>query len=243
MELRSLTLGWMDRAGSEVMARRFGYKTAWVAARDVSPDALAAAMALHKARPVGWDDAIAQSYNDGMAKHVFITPPISGWTLCAGVALLQMTEGRPPEFVASVQILASTLRTEVQYFATHRVVELHAWARASPSGLARAYMFIGESGDTVIDIGSKSAEETALGFAFADASAPEAQVDGYWEREDLTFPDENAVMQLAGRWSLDPSSFSESADFGTGLLGAYLARPLPSVMPSERPRKAWWRRW
>ena len=80
-------------------------------------------------------------------------------------------------------------------------------------------------------------------FAFFDGNAPEAQVDGYWEREDLTFPDESSVMQLAARWSLDPSSLSESADYGMGLLCAVPVRPLPPFMPSDRPAKPWWKLW
>jgi hypothetical protein len=43
--------------------------------------------------------------------------------------------------------LARRLKTEVQYFSTHRIVEAHAWGRAHPEGLGRAYVFVGESGE------------------------------------------------------------------------------------------------
>jgi hypothetical protein len=60
----------------------------------------------------------------------------------------------------------------------------------------------------------------SLGFRFFDARSPEAndpRID-YWGREDLTFPNEDHVMQLAGKWSIDPTTLDER-DLADGWLG------------------------
>lgn len=68
-----------------------------------------------------------------------------------------------------------------------------------------AYAFLGERGETQADRGEQTREEMDLGFAFFNERSPEASKDDYWEREDLTYPSEENVMAIAGRWSVDPS--------------------------------------
>ena len=133
---------------------------------------------------------------------------------------------------------------EVQYFATHRVVEAHAWARARPSGLERAYCYVGDVGQKLLDVGVSTREERELRFAFFDPESPEAEEEGYWEREDLKHPTEEHVMMLAARWSVDPSSVGErDLDVGEELIGDFgEARPpaAPAPPPKEKP---WWKLW
>jgi len=78
--------------------------------------------------------------------------------------------------------------------------------RARATGIERAFLWLGESGEKPLDIGRPTAEEEALGFAFFDPESSEAEAEGYWEREDLTHVGEEHVMQLAARWSVDPST-------------------------------------
>jgi hypothetical protein len=117
---------------------------------------------------------------------------------------------------------AAKLGTEVQFFATHRVTEAHSWARARPSGLERAYGYVGETGETVMDEGPRTAEELAL---------------------DPDIPDEEDVMALAAAWSVDPTSFEER-DIGTedGFV-ADMDPPPDEPLLSPAPRKPWWRFW
>jgi hypothetical protein len=229
-------------------AESFGYKNAWVAVRDRSPEAVAEAMSLRNVRRCDWHAGIKAAYQIGdwspMTCSVFVTPPIDGWVLCVGFALTAPVDARPPAFGRLAAELTDKLQTEVQYFATHRIVEAHAWARARPGGLERAYLYVGESGEKVLDEGPQSAEERALGFAFFDPGSPEAQAAGYWERKDLTHVGEEHVMALASRWSVDPSSLSErNLEVGDGLLGDLgepPSPPSPRAAPHQRP---WWRFW
>ena len=78
--------------------------------------------------------------------------------------------------------VSAALNSEVQFFATHRVVEGHAWVRALPSTLMRAFCYIGESGEIIFNFGKRSPDE-----------------------RKLSTPNENDVMHLAGKWSIDPT--------------------------------------
>ena len=146
----------------------FGYKNAWLAIKGVQPGAVADALPLRNVRPAAWDTGIKAAYEHPITCAVFVTPPIDGWVLCVGFPLFGPVDARPPELGLLAAGWAAKLQTEVQYFATHRIVEAHAWARARPSGLERAYVYVGESGEKVLDFGSHTAEERALGFAFFD---------------------------------------------------------------------------
>lgn len=224
-------------------AESFGYKTAWIAVRGVRPAALAEALALRAVREGDWETGLAAAYDDATGA-VFVTPIIDGWVLCVGFALTAPIDERPPSFGVRAAEWAARLQTEVQYFATHRVVEAHGWARARPSGLERAYLYVGESGEKVLDEGPPTAEERALGFAFFDPASAEATADGYWERRDLVHPGEEHVMALAGRWSLDPSVLGDrDLDLGSGLIGEF-GDPRPAAPPPAGPSsKPWWKVW
>ena len=194
----------------------FGHKNVWFAVRGGDPRALAAALALEVVGPCEWHDGLAAAYDSGSG-HVWITPEVDGWVLCVGTGLFPHAE--ETTFAVTTERLGRLLGTEVQFFGTHRVVESHAWARATADGLQRAYMYVGDKGETVADIGALSREESALGFRFFDERSPEASRDGYWEREDLEFPNEDHVMRLAGRWSIDPAALEgRELDITAGLL-------------------------
>lgn len=214
-------------------AESFGYKTAWFAARGVSAEAFIAALRLQNVRRCDWSDGIEAAYDDAKPA-VFVTPAIDGWVLALGYPLLVMADAQAPNYATRTAELAARLQTEVQYFATHRVVEAHAWARANASGIERAYGYVGESGEKPVDIGEQTLEERALGFAFFDPESPEAEADDYWERDDLTLVGEEHVMKLAARWSIDPCTLWErelDVDQGwIGQLGAARQRP-------------WWKLW
>jgi hypothetical protein len=229
-----------------VRAESFGYKNAWVAARVDTAQALADAMGLRNARRCDWSVGIKAAYEYPITNSVFVTLPIDGWVLCVGFPLFGAVDARPPEFGRLAVEWATTLSAEVQYFSTHRIVEAHAWARAQPSALQRAYVFVGESGEKVLDEGAPTDEERELGFAFFDPDSPEADAEEYWAREDLAHVGEEHVMALAGRWSVDPSTLEARAlHVPEGLLCAF-GEPLaagagrPATPSRDKP---WWKVW
>jgi hypothetical protein len=225
-------------------AESFGYKNAWMAVKDRSPEAVAEAMSLRNVRRCAWSEGITAAYRYPMTCSVFVTPQIDGWVLCVGFPLFAPVDTRPPLFSVLAVEWADKLQSEVQYFATHRIVEAHGWARARPGALERAYLYVGESGEKVLDEGPQTAEERALGFAFFDPGSGEAQAEDYWQRTDLTHVGERHVMALASRWSVDPSSLGErNLDVGEGLVGDFGDAPAPPPRPAAGRRRPWWKFW
>ncbi len=90
--------------------------------------------------------------------------------------------------------LSETLATEVQFFMTHRVVELHHWERAVDGKLLRAFEYLGESGEITDWRGPPDEAEVAIGIPAALDDESEVLVS------------EMDVMRLAARWSLDPTA-------------------------------------
>ena len=227
-------------------AEGFGYKNAWVAFRMDDPARVVEVLALRDLRPADWAAGIAAAHEYPIGCSVFVTPPIDGWVCCVGYPLFAAVDARPPTFAVQAAGWAAQLGCEVQYFSTHRVVESHAWARARPDGLVRAYAYVGESGEKVLDEGDATLEERELGFAFFDPTCAAAESDDYWDRDDLDYPREDHVMALAGRWSLDPSALDDrDIEVGEGVVGQYgdpppPPQPRPEPAPQEKP---WWKVW
>jgi len=191
----------------------FGYKTAWIAAHTQDGVRLCGALGLRNTVPCAAEVGIAAACSS--SRKAFVAPPVQGWSLCVANGFFQVADSRPPEFGELAARLSAELECEVQFFASHRVVEAHAWARARAGKLVRAYLYVGEQGEKVVDVGAPTAEERELGFAFFDPSSPDANTNTYWGREDLQYPDEEHVVLLAGRWSVNPVDLN---DLGSGTL-------------------------
>ena len=216
--------------------RGFGYKIAWFAIRGGEPAKVAAALELDVLGPCEWARGINAAYERDTG-NIFITPEVNGWTLCVGSPFFDLLDGAAfPEVTAR---LARELGAEGQFFATYRVSEAHAWARAKPDAFERAYYYIGQDGVTVLDVGDQSAEERELGFRFFDERSPEASQDGYWDRTDLRWPNEQDVVRLAGLWSIDPRLGEGDVETTVGLL-CHKPRPQPKLTPVRKP---WWKLW
>jgi hypothetical protein len=192
----------------------FGPRMAWLALDTTDTEAVATALGLRGGRAAPWTEGIDAAYQ----ASVYVTPPLADWTLAVGAALFP--PDRAEAFVKPLVERLSRQFGEAQYFCTHRVVELHVWARARQGRLVRGYGWLGEKGLTLWDEGAQSKEERELGFRFFDGRSPEAEQGDYWARKDLTFPDEGCVTQLAGLWSIDPTTLDEQfKEPVMGLLG------------------------
>ena len=202
------------------MPGSFGYKCAWFAAKSDSPLSVATALGLRNLRPSSWDEGIETAYGTtAYSRHAFLAPPIDGWVLCASTAFFKLAEGKQ-EVSSFLPALSRQLGTTVQFFLTYRVVETHVWGYAENGTLIRLYGYSSGGSGRLFDIGDQTDAEVSLGFRFFDDRSPDASDPkaNYWAREDLTFPDEGHVMQLAGRWSIDPSTLEER-ELGDGWLG------------------------
>ncbi|PTT84143.1 hypothetical protein DBR42_15360 [Pelomonas sp. HMWF004] len=217
----------------------FGYKTAWFAARTPDSEALANALGLKQLTPSPANAAIEAAYRE--PGKVFVTPAIDGWTLAMSWNFLDFADETPPRFASLLPQLSAELGAEVQFFATYRVVDAHAWGCAAEGRLIRAYCTVGD--ETRLDVGERTAAELQLGHCFFNHNAPEAAAEGYWARTDLSFVDEQHVTELAALWSLDPSALDNMPPGFLADLAVPPAAPQPPPPPAAPIQKRWWPLW
>src|SRR5690606_41704428 len=118
----------------------FGYKTAWLAIRHGSADAVFAALGCRNAGPVGWLDGVDLAYGD--QDVALATPALAdGWMLVMGRRIMAVAD------VLDVATISAALHTEVQLFVSHRVVDLHRWERGVDGSLLRSFEYLGERGE------------------------------------------------------------------------------------------------
>jgi hypothetical protein len=248
----------MDESAPDKLDKKpegFGYKSIWLAARHDFPQTVAAALALKNVVTCGWKYGVAQSYGDGkplgQRTSIFITPPMSNWVFATGSVLGALCD-KPLFFPTFIESLSQRLNgAEVQFFQSHRIVELHSWGRACGGKLLRAYSYFGERGETLCKFGEFTEAERELGFNFFDERCAEAKTDKYWERRDLRYPDEECVHQLAQKWSVAPMDFDQiEKEVDTGLLGdidkeTLIAGITPYVLPEidlvAAKNLPWWK--
>jgi hypothetical protein len=175
--------------GGETMVG-FGYKQAWLAVRDGDAASVTSALDLRDLGPVPWRDGIDLAYltDDRLA----LTPPLPGaggsrWLLVTGRGLLRPDRG------VDTGSLCATLGREVQFFVTHRVLELHRWERAVDGALVRRFAYLGETGEVTAWSGDPDATELGIGL-------PSTPDDG-----TTVLVSERDVMHVAGAWSVDPT--------------------------------------
>jgi hypothetical protein len=184
----------------------FGGKQAWLAVRSepgrADPaGAVIAALGLRDLGPVPWRDGIDLAYLTD--DRVAVTPPLAGaWVLVAGRRLLR------PDAPVDVVALSARLATEVQFFATHRVTELHRWQRAVDGELVRAFGYVGQTG------------EVTSWFGVPDPAERDAGLPGTLDEETTVLVGEKDVLKVAGAWSIDPTTLNGRPAPGPLRLGA-----------------------
>jgi hypothetical protein len=177
----------------------FGYKCAWLAIKTDDPQAVVQELGLENVRTSGWQKGVNAAYSD----EVFVTPPIKGWVLAAGRSLPQIDDKVQPDQLTLLVKSLGTKFPDVQYFRTYRVADYHGWLRATKGEIVRRWAFA--SGEMLSDEGKRTDEETKLGLIYNDDK----------------FPNEEHVMQLAGAWSVDPSSLDQlKLEKSVGYLGS-----------------------
>ena len=188
-----------DKKDSANTPQPFGYKCIWLAVKSADPKALSKRLGLTGVKKSTWEDGIEAAYEgDGRA---FVSPPLDGWVLVVSSSL--PAPGDDPVDVLSMLRVLSREYGEVQYFCTHRVIELHSWAKAVDGQILRAYGYSGEHGEVFWNEGELTPEERELGFGLSDE----------WT------PDEEDVLAIAAKWSIDTSFSSSRYAPAAGLAG------------------------
>jgi hypothetical protein len=158
-------------------------------------------LGLKDLRPVPWQKGLDDAYDRG---RWLLTPPVDGWVLAVGGDLPSRLER-----AGFLDWLAGLSRTlgGVDYYCTHRVVEVHAWARAEDGKLLRAFGYVGERGETLFDAGPLTPQEEPLRaerLRWIDPLTPGEEQGRYeW------WPNEETVLALAAAWSVDPRELDE----------------------------------
>ncbi|MGI5243611.1 hypothetical protein [Dactylosporangium sp. CA-139066] len=162
----------------------FGFKCCWLAVKGATLDEVAAAVGLVDRRAVTWDEGVDLAYR----QQVFVSPPTGGWVFVVG--------NRLPFDGRAVAGLSDRLKTEVQFFGTHRVSDYHEWALARDGRLRRR---VHGEGIDFEEEGARTPVEAGL---------------------DLESIYEGDVMEVAGAWSIDPQTLDVvEASAPTGLAG------------------------
>jgi hypothetical protein len=185
--------------------RGFGYKTGWLAIRDVSARETLRALGCQGVGPIGWDDGVRRAYaEDGV---LVATPPLGdGWTLVMGRWVASRAD-------LDVAQLSTTFDREVQLFVSHRVVDLHRWDRAIDGVLIRSFEYLGEKGRVTRWHGEPDEPEDSVGVSSAAHLAGQVTVA------------EDDVMRVAGDWSVDPTSLEGLAATGPMQVGRIGPQP------------------
>ena len=182
-------MGSMD---TDVMVG-FGGKQAWLAVRDGDPAEVLRALGLRDLGEVRWRDGIDVAHLTD--DRVAVTPPLpgardTGWVLAAGRYLLR--PGTPLDVTA----LSARLGTEVQFFATHRVTEMHRWQRAADGVPVRTFGYVGQTGEVTSWHGDPDPAER-------DAGLPAS-----FDDDTTVLVAERDVLKVAAAWSLDPTTLN-----------------------------------
>jgi hypothetical protein len=236
----------------------FGYKVSWFAVKASGTAAVIDALELKDAVPANWASGLAAANPEAFSRDgdrwLFVSPPINGWVLAVGFWLPYPAAETHDDIAAKFDTMFALLATrfdDVQFFASHRVSDYCAWARAVNGGPVRIFAYDGE---VLMNLGGQTPEEAKLGLpdltglSLSDAEDRTFRVaeeldaeqeklvasglsqDEAYERAHANgrhaFPNEDDVVELAALWSIDPTHLSEEDH----PLGLGLAVRLPDEM-------------
>jgi hypothetical protein len=211
----------------------FGYRMAWLAVRSRDTRAVLDELGLIGAEPCNWKSGIGSVYDDQLGDdHVFVSPPVNGWTFVVGLALPHPVGRAFADKCMPLLVRLGKRFVEVQYFFAYPPIDVFAWARLLEGRVVRAFA-ITDSG-VVWNRGRATREERALGlklFDFRGVRGRRGDAGG----EIILYPTEEHVLRLAERWSLDPTQL-DNADVAAPGLG-YIAIA-PAAWRPQRLRKA-----
>jgi hypothetical protein len=206
--------------------RAFGYRMSWLAIRTRDTARVVERLGLDGLVAANWDNGLGTVYSEEHAEsHVFVSPPVNGWTFVVGLALPQpMGKAFADKAIPLLLDLGSQF-IEVQYYLAYPALDYFAWARLIDGKLQRAYAITDEG--VAWNKGKPTKEEKTLGIKLYEVRGVKKR-KGDAGGELVLYPTETHVLQLAGKWSLDPSRLDGlPAAATTGYVGLAPARWRP----------------
>lgn len=220
-------IGWQKFRDAKVEADlpcAFGYKMSWVAVQTRDTARLIEALRMEEARSVNWSVGIGTIYSDRIGlKHVFVTPPIDGWSLIVGLSLPHPMGNGFEDHCAPFLVDLSRQFGKVQYYVSVPELEYYGWVVLRDGRLNRGFACSPEG--VIWNRGPVTADERGIGLAMFDMRVVG---DGYDENHAWAVREEH-VIELARRWSLDPTRLDQRDDLEAGI--GYLAEAPTAWQP------------
>ena len=196
---------------------QFGCKNSWLAVRAATTESVAEVAGINDLEPANWRTGMAAAYNNA----VFLSPPVNGWVLIVGYPLPELDPERLDAWTRVLHPLAGAFPI-VCYFGTHRVVGYNAWAKFVDGVQQRAFSYLGERSEVLVNEGPPTADEVALGHRFS--AFPVGPVESDNEDELPATPDEEDVLNMAAAWSV---STRDLPDIGPNPSSGWVSRTWP----------------
>ena len=181
----------------------FGYKTAWYAIKDETPESVIEKLKLEVVYQANWKSGLEQTR---FLDYAFVSPSINGFVLVINLFSLSRNADH------SMAMEHARPFGEFYYFGSHRIADYYGWAKFINGKLIRAYANIAEGGDLCWNEGNITAEELNLGF-------DKIPVDDNWE-DAAAMPDEDSVIDIAKAWSICPLFNGLKIEKSTGYICA-----------------------
>ncbi|MEZ5856348.1 MAG: hypothetical protein R3D67_16935 [Hyphomicrobiaceae bacterium] len=182
--------------------RGFGRSMAWLAIRTRDTQRLVEILGLTNPVAANWDNGLGTVYDEYLAEsHVFVSPPVNGWTFVVGLALPQPLGRAFSDKTTGLLLGLGSVFIEVQYFLAYPALDYFAWARVVDGKLVRAYATT-EDG-IVWNKGRQTKDEKQLGTTLYEARGVRKR-PGDGASELVLVPTEAHVVALAGKWSINP---------------------------------------
>jgi hypothetical protein len=210
----------------------FGYDMAWLAVRTRDTESVVSALGLQDPQRCNWNSGIGSVYDGDLGEnHVFVSPPVNGWTFVVGLPLPHPSSSAFVDKCTPLLVALGGRFVEVQYFFSYLPIDMFAWARMVDGRLLRAFA-AGDEG-VIWNKGKTTREEKALGLKLFELRGVRGR-KGDAGGEMILHPTEDHVMRLALKWSLDPTRLNVTSS-GPGV--GYIALA-PAAWRPERLRSA-----
>ena len=187
--------------------KAFGYKMSWLAVRTKDTDALVGMLGLVTPEPCNWNSGIGAVYDRKLGDyHVFVSPPIDGWSFVVGLSIPHPTRASLVDKLTPLLVNLGNRFGDVQYFFNYPLIDFFAWARGSKGRVVRAFAICDEG--VVWNKGQITRVEKHLGLKLFELRGVRSR-RGDAGGELIFYPTEDQVLRLAGDWGLDPSRIEE----------------------------------
>jgi hypothetical protein len=182
----------------------FGYRMAWLAIRTQETTRVLESLGLLRVQAANWSSGLGAVYDERLGEsHIFVSPPIEGWTLVVGLSLPHPMGHRFADKSTPLLLELSRQFPDVQYFFSYPLIDYYAWARVVDAKIVRAFA-IGDDG-VICNKGRPTREERAMGLRLFELRGVRERC-GDAGGAIILYPTERHLMELAARWSLDPTA-------------------------------------